>query len=86
MTTNHTPTATLTNAGYFHESFLQCWMKHENGYIVTISDGVGCNGQEFEVQITTDDGEFIDGSEGDQTQESAVEFARVALAKSKGAA
>lgn len=65
--------------GFWFEDFLGCWMINANGCTATIANGESLNGVRYEVQVTTDDGEFVDGSDGDQTAESALAFARAVL-------
>ena len=72
--------ATFEGSGFFLESFLGVWIKHANGRTATIADGQSINGHAHEVQVTTDDGEFIDGSSAeDLTTAQAIALANSLL-------
>lgn len=76
--------ATLTKMkaeGYHDEDFLACWMRSTDGLCITIAYDRGPNGDKHETQIATEDGaQFIAGTDGDQTLDSALAFVRSTLA------
>jgi hypothetical protein len=73
--------AAFIAAGFWREDFLSCWMMQARGLTITVSDENGPNDEDYEVQVTADDGTFVAGSDGDQTPASAIAFALAELAK-----
>ena len=70
--------------GFHDEDFLGCWMRTIDGLCITIAFARGPNGDKHETQIATEDGsEFIAGTDGDQTIDSALAFVRATLARGR---
>lgn len=63
---------TLKANGFFFEGFMDFWCKDSNGRCATISNGISINGDMLEVQVTTSDGEYVDGKCKSETVAEAI--------------